>query len=208
MKKACFIALEGIDGAGTTSQLHLLAEHLRAHNEKVHITQEPSNNPLGLMLRQILTGEFLDRAQKRVDFDEETVALLFAADRVDHYKREIAPALESGSHVISDRYLGSSYAYQGALCGLDWVKAINARAPQPDLTLYFEVSPETAAMRRAQRAQAQERFELNDIQKAVAKSYQSLPQQLEHVVTIDAAQTLPEVTKACLKAITALLEID
>src|SRR4051812_35922446 len=96
------IALEGVDGAGTTTQAQRLAVLLGA---RAHVTREPSGGPLGQLLRQLLSGA-------HADLDPAAVALLFAADRLDHLSREVEPALARGQHVITDRYLLSSLAYQ------------------------------------------------------------------------------------------------
>src|SRR5574341_1198614 len=90
------IALEGIDGAGTTTQAALLCDWLRGMGTRVHRTQEPSAGPIGQLLRLLLRGPL------RVD--PAAVALLFAADRLDHLAREIEPQLASGAHVVTDRY--------------------------------------------------------------------------------------------------------
>src|SRR4051794_5711725 len=96
------IVLEGIDGAGTTTQAQRLGKHFGA---RVHVTREPSDGAAGILIRQILRGEYHP-------YDHTALALLFAADRLDHLKREIEPQLQKGVHVISDRYVISSLVYQ------------------------------------------------------------------------------------------------
>ena len=99
------IVLEGIDGSGTTTQARLLCEWLAGRGVAVHLTREPSDGPVGRLIREILHGAHAPVAG-------DTMALLFAADRVDHLSREVLPALDRGTHVVTDRYYHSSLAYQ------------------------------------------------------------------------------------------------
>src|SRR5688500_15875611 len=92
-RRGAFIVLEGLDGAGTTTQLGRLAEALRARGQRVHTTCEPSTGPIGALIRQALTGR-LGLPGGRGPLDDATLALLFAADRTDHLAAEIMPALE------------------------------------------------------------------------------------------------------------------
>ncbi|MFH1531400.1 MAG: dTMP kinase [Pseudomonadota bacterium] len=151
-----FIVFEGIDGAGTTTQTARLRSWLEARGEKVVTTCEPSEGPFGSMVRNALkrrivvptTGEGPD-----ADVDPRVVALLFAADRLDHLDATILPALARGWWVISDRYIDSSLAYQSIYMDLDWVRTINAHAQRPARTFFLEVPPaEGMARIRAKRA--------------------------------------------------------
>ena len=166
MKPGRLIALEGIDGAGTTTQTHLLVDWIEQCGVAAHFTCEPSTGPMGGLLRQILTHQVrtVDRA---------ALALLFASDRVDHLRAEIAARLDQGIHVISDRYVYSSLAYQSMDLEPTWVAAINSLAPEPDLTVYLRVDPEVAAARRSQRGGSQEEFETNREQSHIASIYDS-----------------------------------
>ena len=126
---------------------------------------------MGALLRQVL--------QRRVsggaggDFDAHAVALLFAADRLDHLAAEVSPRLAEGSDVISDRYTLSSLAYQGLTTGdLGWVEAINARARAPDLTIFLRVRPGLALGRRRAAATAPELYEVAAFQRRVARAYE------------------------------------
>lgn len=165
-----FIALEGIDGSGTTLQTRALAEWLRTRGHEVHETREPSGGPIGRMIREHLA---LDAAP----LSPATFALLFAADRLDHVAREIDPARERGV-VLSDRYLLSSLAYQSLDCELAWVQAINREAPPPDLYLFLRV-PADVAFARVQRraaagAAAVERFDALALQLQIAGRYEAI----------------------------------
>lgn len=140
-----FIAFEGIDGSGKTTQLKRLANRLNGMGRRCYETREPTEGPIGSMIRQILTG--------RLKVDNRAVAALFAADRVDHLVNEsngILPMLEQGIHVLTDRYYFSSYAYHSVDMEMDWVIEANAQAAKllrPTATIFIDVSPEVALER-------------------------------------------------------------
>ena len=164
MSRGKLIVLEGIDGSGTTTQAARLVAHLSGLGLAVHGTREPSAGPVGALLRQLLGGA-------HAPVDPAAIALLFAADRVDHLAREIAPRLDAGVHVITDRYLLSSLAYQSIEVDRDWVVACNARARRPDLTVLLEVPVERAAARRRARGGPEELFDGRTFQEKVAAAY-------------------------------------
>jgi dTMP kinase len=155
-----FIVLEGLDGAGTTTQSRLLGEELAARGP-VWVTWEPTDRPAGLLIRRILAGELVT--------DPRALALLFAADRLDHvYGPEgIAAHLRRGENVVCDRYYLSSLAYQTLDAGFSWVHALNSRAMRPDLTLFLEV-PVLACLERIGSRQG-ERKELFEREEALAR---------------------------------------
>lgn len=165
MSRGFFLALEGIDGSGTTTQADRLTLRLRTQGFVVHRTAEPTSNPVGKLIRQaIIDATFLS---------DETIALLFAADRLDHWPREIEPTLSRGGVVISDRYLMSSLAYQASDLPLDWVAEINARAHPPHASVLLRVSAETAERRRAARGGKPERFDATERQRRIAAAYEA-----------------------------------
>jgi dTMP kinase len=168
--KGRFVVLEGIDGSGTTTQAALAATGLRRKGFAVLQTQEPSEGPIGTLIRQALKGK-LGGPGRAGPPSEQTLALMFAADRLDHLEAEILPALHKGKVVICDRYLLSSLAYQGAACPIDWVEEINAAAAPPDLTIFLDVKTETAARRRASRGASRELFETDERQRKVRRQY-------------------------------------
>jgi dTMP kinase len=161
------IVLEGIDGAGTTTQARRLAHALRAEGLDVHLTREPSEGPIGRLLRRMLTGE-------HAPVDAATMALLFAADRADHLHREVNPALARGALVISDRWYHSSLAYQGSDADRDWIRVLNQRVRAPDLTLFLRVAPEVAARRRHEAGRDDELYDALDTQRRVAAGYEAV----------------------------------
>lgn len=139
--------LEGIDGAGTTTQAALLAEALRGCGLAVRLTAEPSEGPIGAVLRAHVRGE--------VTLDPVTAALAFAADRADHLERVVRPALRRGEWVVCDRYLLSTLAYQGAEgVDRDLIFGASATADVPDVTVFLDVPGAHATERRARRGGA------------------------------------------------------
>lgn len=146
MTTARFIALEGGEGAGKSTQARLLAAALQARGIAHVLTREPGGTPGAEAIRALLLGTEGEGWNPRAE------ALLFAAARSDHVERLIRPALASGKWVICDRYVDSSRAYQGGAGGLGdadvlALHAVGSGGLLPDLTLLFEVSPEAAAAR-------------------------------------------------------------
>jgi len=193
------LVLEGIDGAGTTTQARLLGERLRAEGRTVHVTAEPSGGPVGTLVRQVLTRRIAGKGGG--DFDPAALALLFAADRIDHHAVEIAPKLADGVDVVSDRFTLSSLAYQGlALGDLPWVEAINARAPSSDVVLFLRVRPDVALRRRRAASLDREIFEVSAFQRRVAESYDRAIERLrtrgDEVVELDGEEPVEAVARA------------
>lgn len=173
--KGLFIVVEGIDGAGTTTQIERYAAYLRDKGRLVHVTREPSPGPVGLFIRELLTGKRALPSEPAFDL----MALLFAADRLDHVRGEIEPALAQGAVVISDRYDLSSLAYQSVASTsslpaheiVAWIRSLNRFARRPDLTLVVDVLPEVAAGRRRHRGAADELYETEQLQARLARAY-------------------------------------
>jgi len=180
------IVLEGLDGAGTTTQARRLAAHLQARDQPVHLTREPSDGPIGRLIREMLTGH---HALPDQAIGQSTFGLLFAADRLDHLQREVEPQLAAGKTVISDRWYHSSLAYQGTGADRDWITTLNARARRPDLTIFLEVRPEIAAQRRVAAGRVQELFEDLRMQVEVDAGYRATLAELtalgERIETFD-----------------------
>lgn len=135
------------------------------------------------------------------------LALLFAADRIHHLTTEIDPLLEQGTHVISDRYVLSSLAYQSVDQPLDWVESLNRHAPPPDLTLLLRVDPQVAAKRRGQRGGAEEIYDTLQIQRRVAANYDELAARLtdHRVVVVDANLPFEDVAALVEAQVTQVL---
>ena len=154
MKKARFITLEGIDGAGKSTQLPAIEAALRRRGIEFIVTREPGGTSLGEALREILLHQ---------DMSPETEALLMFASRSEHLSKVIGPALEKGIWVISDRFTDASFAYQGGGRGLDYEKLAELEewvqgGFQPDLTLLFDLPVEIARQRLMKNANL-DRFE-------------------------------------------------
>jgi dTMP kinase len=151
-KKGVFICIEGLDGCGKTTQAKLLAKKLRQSNSAVY-TAEPSSGKIGTYIRECcLYGE------KRLSTVVE--ALLFAADRIEHVETEVIPALKQGKLVISDRYVYSSLAYQGAAgLSLEWIEKVNEHALKPDLAIFIDVDPKIVMRRLKPKKSVMENME-------------------------------------------------
>jgi dTMP kinase len=203
MSNPLFIVLEGIDGSGTTTQLALLERHLAVRGRQVHPTREPSQGPVGRLLREILLGGHLH--PDGTPADGLAVALLFAADRRDHLRREIEPSLAAGLDVVSDRYLLSSLAYQAQEAERDWVGGLARDLRLPDLTLLLDVPIETAAARRRDAGRPDERYDADEIQARVAARYRELVSGDPRAITIDARGGIEEVARAVAAAVDRLL---
>lgn len=153
-----FISFEGIDGAGKSSHIAAAADLLRARGHEVVLTREPGGTPLAEQLRSLVL---------EAPMDPLTESLLVFAARRDHLHSLIEPALARGAWVLSDRFTDATFAYQGGGRGFDlgvlaqleaWVQ----QGRQPDLTVWFDLPPATAAERRAA-VRAPDRFEAQDL---------------------------------------------
>lgn len=160
-----FVAVEGLDGAGTTTQVERVADALaEVTRRSVVETAEPTDGPVGELIRAHLGGE--------IDVGPDTLAMLFAADRLEHC-REIGDRLAAGDVVVTDRYALSSYAYQAvdADADLDWLRTINRAARTPDVTVFVDVPPEECVDRLDADERGEERFERLDTLEDVRASY-------------------------------------
>ena len=139
-----FIVFEGVDGGGKSTQIKMLAEYFKDRGFDVELHMEPTQGTIGSLIWSYMRS-------KNRSFNPETEALLFAADRIEHGKA-IEKALGEGKVVISDRYLHSSLAYQGA-AGVDveWMKCLNREALKPDLVLLLDIDPGSSLERVSDR---------------------------------------------------------
>jgi dTMP kinase len=168
--KPLFIALEGIDGSGKSTQVSLLSEKLSSRGHNVHTTFEPTDSVIGKIIREIFAG-------KR-EGDQKVIAALFGADRLNHILAENDGMLakrQAGSTVVTDRYYLSSYAYHGAHVDMDWVMDINAQATmllKPDLHIYIDISPEVSMDRIRKGRETIEMYETLENLKTVYEKYE------------------------------------
>ena len=193
------IAIEGIDGAGTTTQAELLRDRLG-----LVMTREPSRGRIGLVLRELLAMR-----DGKAPVDERAIAMLFAADRLDHVAREIAPALAAGRHVVTDRYVLSSLAYQALYVEREFVAALNRFAPSPDLTIFVEVPVAIAEARRAGRGAA-ERYDDRAVQERVARNYREEADRLPRaqLVLVDGTRGIEEVYREIASAVESCVGVN
>ena len=181
-----FITFEGIDGAGKSTHIEAVAQRLRGAGATVVCTREPGGTPLAERLRELVL---------HASMDVLTEALLVFAARRDHLCEVITPALEAGHTVLCDRFTDATFAYQGGgrgapLAVLEQLEQLVQGELQPTLTIWFDLSAELAAQRRAQ-ARAADRFEQQDlafferVRGAYAARAQAMPQRFAR---IDASQ--------------------
>jgi dTMP kinase len=164
-----FIVIEGIDGSGSTTQCDRLTNWLREQGHPVFLTREPSDGPAGMIIRLALSRRLRGahgenhatdaKAPASRDLDPYTLALLYAADRMDHISTQVRPNLDAGRIVVCDRYFLSSMAYQGMTVDEEWVLQINRSAPVPDLCLYLDLPVEVAKERMERTRWTKELFE-------------------------------------------------
>jgi len=149
-KKGRFICIEGLDASGKTTQSQILVRELQSRGFSAEYTTEPSRGEIGQFIRTRVL-------QRRNRVPPVVEALLFAVDRVDHMETGIKPALDEGKVIVSDRYVYSSLAYQGAT-GLDlnWIEEINRLTLTPDLAIYIDVPPEVVVKRIRRRRSVME----------------------------------------------------
>ena len=192
--KGHFIVFEGIDGCGKTTQISLLKKHIEECGHRCYETCEPSDGPIGAMLRQCLTG--------RMEIDESAMAALFAADRLDHLNNKtngLCPKIDEGISVISDRYILSTYAYQSVRVPLDWVMNINSLAAntlKPDYHIFIDVDPEATLSRMAKGRFHTELFENKKRLTEVRNKYLELIDSLsatENILIIDGLQSIDSI---------------
>lgn len=197
--KGRFLVLEGIDGCGKTTQLHQLADWLPGsglipEGASLHLTREPGGTALGRALRELLLHPPDEAAPC-----PEAELLMYAADRAQHVQRRILPALERGDWVLSDRFSGSTLAYQGDGRGLNralilTLERIATAGLVPDVTLWLDLSLEASIARRGQRSADRIEAEGQAFLGRVAHGFRALAAE-RGWVTIPAALSPEEVHK-------------
>lgn len=188
-----FIAVEGLDGAGTTTQVARLVDRLVEAGHPTHRTFEPSDLAVGRLVRAALRQE--EGAPGR-----PVLPWLFAADRADHLDREVNPALDRGEHVVTDRYVPSSLAYQALEVDMDIVWSLNAHFRAPDLTVFVHVPVDLGLQRIGARGSDREVYEKRELLERVEGNYERALSRLEgrgdRIARIDGSGSIDEVADA------------
>jgi dTMP kinase len=187
-----FVVLEGLDGAGTTTQSARLVATLRSRGANVVATREPTDGPVGRVIRQVLRAEAGSP-------DVHALPWLFAADRADHLWRTVEPALARGEWVVSDRYYHSSLAYQSLTLPLERVHALNADFRVPHVTIFLAVPVDVCLERisgRPEKEIYEERDRLVKIEAAYRRVNDFLRARGEPIVELDGTRPPDEVEAA------------
>lgn len=189
-----FVVFEGIDGAGTSTQMQILKE--RPESSKIEFSAEPTSGPTGKFLREILGG--------KIELDPRTTAFLFAADRAEHVwgKTGIQKTIENGKAVIIDRYIFSSLAYQGVSCGKELPRLLNKDFPLPEILFFFDIAPENSLKRITGRG-VTEIYENNEYLTETRKHYLEVIEEYKNlnsakemkIVIIDATKSKEEISR-------------
>lgn len=202
-----FITIEGPDGAGKSTQINNIKAFLEERGIPYILTREPGGTPISEKIREII----LDKNNK--EMNPVTEALLYAASRAQHVSQVIKPALEEGKVVICDRFIDSSFAYQGNARELgDTVWDVNKAAVagcMPDITFIFKLNPEVG-LNRVKGRGAEDRLELEKLEfhKKVYEGYLKLEKEYpDRIVGIDASQTIEEIKEEVYRVLEEKLEV-
>jgi len=209
MKRNFFIAFEGLDGSGKSTQVNFLADKLKEQGFKVYTTFEPTDSPIGRLIRDIF--------QHRREADHKTIAALFAADRLDHVlnkKNGILKKLEEGYTVITDRYYFSSYAYHGTHMDMNWVietNSLTADLLRPDLNIYIDILPEISMKRLNKGRSSIELYEstgnLEKVREKYFEAFEMLSSK-EKVFITDGNRPVEDIFKEIWKGVSQELELE
>ena len=202
MEPGKFIALEGIDGSGKSTQAGPLVKRLKDLGVPCRGTQEPTGGPVGSLIRQIFTG--------RVTADNRVIAALYAADRIDHLVNEVdglCAAIDQGITVVSDRYYFSSYAYHSVDMDMDWViqaNSVSAGLLRPTVTVFLDVPVDLALERIRKNRYVEEIFDREDRLRRTRELYFEAFERLrdvENVAVVDGAGTREQVAQRIWAAV-------
>lgn len=188
-----FIAFEGLDGSGLSTQVNLLSAKLQSKGYPNLATKEPTNNLIGGLIRGQLTHDW--------QASMECLQLLFTADRAHHLDREIIPALKAGKIVISDRYFFSSVAFGSLELDKDWLILLNEKIIYPDITILIRVSPEECLTRIGQNRFRFELFEKRKKLKKVWLNYLWLRKKFSNVYLIDGNRSKEAIASEVLEIV-------
>ena len=213
LAKGIFIVFEGIDGSGTSTQAEMFNNYFLNSQKKCHLTSEPSNGPVGNMIRQAFKGRLNLSKGKNPYFDggdlfDEQMAYLFAADRHDHLYNEIdgvTKLINQGTTVISTRYYFSSYAYHcNSDADFELVTNLNSRFPKPDLVIYLNNSVLVSINRMKNRAfkdEYENEIKLSQVKNNYAKIFETYDGEL---LIMDATDSIDNIHKAIIAKVCEL----
>ena len=209
MKKNFFIAFEGLDGSGKSTQVKVLAEKLKGRGLKIYTTAEPTTSRIGQIIKDIF--------KHKMEADHRTIAALYAADRLDHLTNKtdgILKKIEEGYTVITDRYYFSSYAYHGTHMDINWVinaNSLSADLLRPDLNIYIDISPEESMKRLNKGRAAIELYEsIENLKKVKEKYFEAfeLVRGMEKISVIDGNRSEKEISNDIWKEVSKLVGSD
>jgi len=207
MKRNFFIAFEGLDGSGKSTQVKFLAEKLVAQGFKIYTTAEPTTSRIGQIIKDIF--------KHKMEADDRTIAALYAADRLDHLTNKtdgILKKLEDGYTVITDRYYFSSYAYHGTHMDINWVISANSLSAdllRPDLNIYIDISPEESMRRLNKGRDSIELYEsIENLKKVKEKYFEAfeLLRDKEEISVVDGDRSQKEISNDIWKEISRLVD--
>lgn len=218
MDQGKFIVFEGLDGSGLTTQAELLRGWFLKRGVEAYLTKEPTDGPAGAMIRLALANRLTSGIRQPAGLlsadglDEHALALLFAADRLDHLATDILPKLASGIHVICDRYYLSSYAYQGLTAELEWLRAINSKCRRPELAIFFEVPVAICKKRMDRQRWHVELYEdperLQKVRVSYAAAIRALTLEGEQIDSLSGTHAIQEVHRAVVSRVRRILGKD
>lgn len=201
-EKGHFIAFEGIDGSGKSTQISLLMNRLKREGIACYDTMEPTDSPIGSLIHQVMTG--------RMKTDNRVIAGLFVADRLDHLLNDvngIVAKINEGITVVTDRYYFSSYAYHSVDMPMEWVIKANEQSSEilrPTVTIFIDVNPDTAIERIMQNRFHQELFEkksrLIRVRDNYMKAFKMLEDEEEYII-IDGNRRPEEIAEDIWKVV-------
>jgi len=204
--KNLFIAFEGIDGSGKTTQIKLLERHLISQGHKVVTTFEPTKSAIGTMIRDVFSH--------KTHLDPKTIAALFVADRLEHLldpHEGILRLLNDGYTVITDRYYFSSFAYQSEFIDLEWIIQANSVAMElarPDAQIYIDIAPELSLQRIQTGRASTELYETLEKLSMVRNKYLNILErfkQQENIATFEGNQSSETLSTEIMKWIDNLV---
>lgn len=200
MAEGKFIAFEGLDGSGITTQAELLRGWLQGRGIECYLTKEPTDGPAGSIIRLALA--------RRLSLHPDVLALFFATDRLDHLVNDILDKLKIGITVISDRYVLSSLAYQSVESDPLWLRNLNSRFRTPDLTILID-TPIEMCLKRMQRQRwhielYEEAGKLENVRKNYLQFAREFIMSGERIAVVDGARSIDVVHRDVTRVVQAL----